>query len=182
MYIKPFYIAVYPVGSKFAKSLQAALQERVTNRIYRVSPSRHLREGRSRFTVTLNPLNKVAQFVNFAANSISCPRFATTVQGAKDIECKTLFARQLINSTNGRGIVEFESSDERYPQAPLYTEYIPKKAEYRFHVFNGQVIDIQQKKKKKGFDETQRDSRVRNLHNGYVYCRDGVSPPNGAAN
>jgi glutathione synthase/RimK-type ligase-like ATP-grasp enzyme len=75
--------------------------------------------------------------------------------------------------------VEFNSGDEQpIPAAPLYTLYIPKKAEYRFHVFDGQVIDVQQKKKKRGSDV---DHRIRNLHNGYVYCRDGVSPPDGAA-
>ena len=64
--------------------------------------------------------------------------------------------------------------------APLYTEYIPKKSEYRFHVFGGEVIDVQQKRKKRGFEST-RDTRIRNVNNGYVYCRDGINPPNGAA-
>ncbi|WP_212636674.1 hypothetical protein, partial [Salmonella enterica] len=68
----------------------------------------------------------------------------------------------------------------QYPHAPLYVEYIPKKAEYRYHVFNGQVIDVQQKKKKRGF-ESERDTRVRNVHNGYVYCRGDITPPSGAA-
>jgi glutathione synthase/RimK-type ligase-like ATP-grasp enzyme len=93
----------------------------------------------------------------------------------------TVFARTLINSTNGRGIVEVDlKNGQEIPRAPLYTEYIPKKSEYRFHVFNGKVIDVQQKRKKRGFEQ-DRDTRVRNLHNGYVYCRDGVNPPDGSA-
>jgi len=81
----------------------------------------------------------------------------------------------------GRGIVEFEPGIGNTPQAPLYTEYIPKKSEYRFHIFGGKVIDIQQKKKKREFDDNARNTRVRNLHNGYIYSRDDINPPDGAA-
>ena len=191
---KPFYIVVSPVASKFAKALQQALQAKIVNTVYRRETPKTTRTILSRrgnvlrrgetlpfFAVTQHPLNKVEQFERFVSSNVSCPRHATTVEGAKNLDCKTLFARLLINSTNGRGIVEFDSGDAEYPRAPLYTEYIPKKAEYRFHVFGGQVIDIQQKKKKAGFDEEQRNTRVRNCHNGYVYCRDGVAPPDGAA-
>ncbi len=198
--IKPFDIVVNPVGSKFAKALQRALVDKVDNPVFRraspkVVPAKRtiiskrgniLRQGRSQsvrnhFLVTQRPLNKVEQFERFTQRQVSCPRFATTIGDARAIECKTLFARTLINSTNGRGIIEFEVSSEQYPAAPLYTEYIPKKAEYRFHVFGDKVIDIQQKKKKREFNEDERDTRIRNLHNGYIYSRDGVTPPNGAA-
>lgn len=179
MYKNPFYIAVNPVGSKFAKALQKALKQKVFNRCYRALPHR-VRRNRVQFTVTQQPLNKVQQFYAFQREGISSPKFVETSEAAKGLGCRVLFARTLINSTNGRGIIEFNSSDERYPRAPLYTEYIPKKAEYRFHVFNGEVIDIQQKKKKRGFDD-ERDTRIRNMHNGYVYCRDGVNPHAGAA-
>ena len=191
---KPFYIVVSPVASKFAKALQTALQDKVVNKIYRRDTPKTTRTIVSRkgnvlrrgeilphFNVTPRALNKIEQFQRFNANGVPCPRFATSIAEAKQIEARTLFARTLINSTNGRGIIEFESNQQEYPQAPLYTEYIPKKAEYRFHVFGGQVIDIQQKKKKAGFNEDERNTRVRNVHNGYVYCRDGVSPPAGAA-
>ena len=56
----------------------------------------------------------------------------------------------------------------------MYTAYIPKKAEYRVHVLNGEAIDVQQKKKKRGFEHV-RDTRIRNVNNGYVYCRDGIT-------
>jgi len=179
LYTKAFYIAVTPVGSKFAKALQQELKQRVRNKVFRALPGR-VRQGRSQFTVTQRVLNKVEQFERFTEQQISCPRFATTTEGARALGAKVLFARTLINSTNGRGIVEFGGDSGEYPRAPLYTEYIPKKAEYRFHVFNGQVIDIQQKKKKRGFEDA-RDTRIRNLHNGYIYCRDGIVAPDGAA-
>jgi hypothetical protein len=132
------------------------------------------------FNVTPRTLNKIEQFQRFQAANVCCPIFALSQQDARQIDCKTLFARTLINATNGRGIVEFESSSVQYPAAPLYTEYIPKKSEFRFHVFGGEVIDVQEKRKKRGF-ENERNTRVRNVNNGYVYCRDGINPPNGAA-
>ena len=95
------------------------------------------------------------------------------------LDAKTVFARTMVNSTGGKGIIEFQPETMDPPHAPLYTEYIPKKAEYRFHVFNGKVIDVQQKKKKRGVEE--RNTRVRNVNNGYVYCRDDIVIPDGAA-
>lgn len=197
--IKSFDIVVNPVGSKFAKALQQAVASKVINPVYRRSAPKTvpatrtimsrrgnvLRQGtegyvRPHFNITPRSLNKIEQFQRFTQHGVSCPRYALSVQQAKQLECKTLFARTLVNSTNGRGIVEFDGSAGEYPQAPLYTEYIPKKTEFRFHVFGGEVIDVQQKRKKQGFDE-DRNTRVRNLNNGYVYCRDGVVAPDGAA-
>lgn len=198
--MKSFDIVVNPVGSKFAKALQQALQAKVKTTIYRrLTPKQVpakrtiisrkgniLRRGteaytRDHFQVTINPLNKVEQFERFQQCRVSSPRYSTTELEARNIDCKTLFARTLINSTNGRGIIEFERSQQEYPRAPLYTEYIPKKAEYRFHIFGDKVIDVQEKRKKREFDADDRNTRVRNVNNGYVYCRDGVNPPDGAA-
>jgi len=180
---KALYISVEPVGSKFAKALQSALRNKVINPIYRVdhlsAVLKHQPRDRNVFVITPEVLNKVEQFERFKSSRVSAPQYAVTIGAARNIDCKTLFARTLINATSGRGIVEFERSSEEYPRAPLYTEYIPKKAEYRIHVFGGQVIDVQQKKKKREFDADTRDTRVRNLANGYVYTRDGIDPPDG---
>lgn len=197
---KAFDIVVNPVGSLFAKRLQQAVSAVVINKVYRratpkvVAAKRTiisrkgnvLRRGtsgyvRDHFCITPRVLNKVEQFERFVANNVSAPRHACSSADARNIECKTLFARTTITGTNGAGIVEFERSAAEYPNAPLYTEYIPKKSEYRFHVFGDKVIDVQQKKKKREFDADNRDTRIRNLSNGYVYTRDGVAPPDGAA-
>lgn len=175
--IKSLFIVVNPVASKFAKALQLRLRQLVTNKVWRVS---HVAEGRSQFLVTQQPWNKIEQLERFTASGVSCPQYARSASDARLLPCKTIFARTLVNATNGRGIVEFERSDDVYTQAPLYTEYIPKRAEYRYHVFGGQVIDVQEKRKKRGFD-SDRNTRVRNVNNGYVYCRDGIDPPDGAA-
>lgn len=59
--------------------------------------------------------------------------------------------------------------------APLYVKYIKKQDEYRYHVFRGQVIDIQQKRKRRDMDNDQVDYQVRSHHTGWVYCRDNVN-------
>lgn len=174
---KSFFIVVNPVASKFAKALQQRLRQLVTNKVWRVNA---VKEGRSHFLVTQQPWNKIEQFARFQASQVSCPRFTTDSTKLHELGSRTIFVRTLISSTNGRGIVEINLSDERVPPAPLYTEYIPKKAEYRFHVFGEHVIDVQEKRKRRGFDG-DRNTRVRNVDNGYVYCRDGISPPDGAA-
>lgn len=180
--MKALYIAVSPVASKFAKALQQALRDKVVNKIYRVDHTRaahHRSRRRDVFQVTPQTLNKVEQLHQFVAAGVSCPKWTTDKNAVTRQELgKTVFARTLINSTGGRGILEINLNDEGnvIPTAPLYTEYIPKKAEYRGHVFNGEVIDVQQKKKKREF-EGERDTRVRNLANGYVYTRENIVPP-----
>lgn len=181
MYTKPFYISVSPVGSKFAKAIQQATRAKVSNKVFRVDHRTGQRKEllrRAVFRVTPTTLNKIDQFNRFRQHNVSCPNFTTNSNEVAGLGSKTVFARTLVNSTNGRGIVEFEVGEGTTPRAPLYTEYIPKKAEYRVHVFGSEVIDVQQKKKKRGY-ENERDTRVRNMANGYVYCRDGIVPPAG---
>ena len=181
--LKSLFIAVNPVASKFAKSLQAALREKVVNKIYRVdhqAAARKRAQNKTVFFVTPNTLNKVEQYECFSAQNVSSPKFTRNSELCRQFDCKTLFARTLLNSTSGRGIIEFNSDESEYPEAPLYTEYIPKKSEYRVHTFGGKVIDIQEKRKRRGH-EGVRNTRVRNVNNGYVYCRDGLTPPDGIA-
>lgn len=173
------FIAVNPVGSKFAKALQGGLNDLNISSL-RVSLQKGTQKkalNRKVFFVTPGALNKIDQFTRFAAAGISCPAFTTDPNGVDALGSKCVFARTLINSTNGRGIVEFEVG-QPVPRAPLYTAYIPKKAEYRVHVLNGKVVDVQQKRKKAGEDAAEnRNTRIRNVSNGYVYCRDNVHPP-----
>lgn len=170
------FIVVNPVASKFAKAIQRAIRAKVRDKILRTGRSL---PRRTNFFVTPVVLNKIEQLTRFKANGINCPRFTTSSNNLDELRSKTIFARRLINSTGGKGIVEFNRDAQGHiPAAPLYTEYIPKKAEYRVHVFGNNVIDIQQKRKKNGYTD-ERNTRVRNLSNGYVYCRDNINPPDG---
>lgn len=174
------FISVNPVGSKFAKALQQGLKA-VNIESKRVDHDRgmhHWLNGKSVFFVTQQTLNKIDQFKAFTAAGVTCPPYAFTAEDARNLDSRTIFARTLVNSTGGRGIVEFERTADEYPRASLYTGYIPKKAEFRVHVLCGRVIDVQQKKKKVGFEE-DRNTRIRNLSNGYVYTRGDIVEPVG---
>lgn len=90
----------------------------------------------------------------------------------------SVVSRYLLNSHSGKGIV-IDSLDSydiflHRERAPLYVKYFKKKHEYRVHVFNGRVIDVQQKRKRR---ESDVNYQVRNHANGWVYCREDVSPP-----
>lgn len=87
--------------------------------------------------------------------------------------------RTLTRSSGGKGIIIAKTIDELVP-APLYTVYFKKSHEYRYHVFNGEVIDVQKKMRlsseeleARGFSERP-PSYIRNLENGYIFGREGV--------
>jgi glutathione synthase/RimK-type ligase-like ATP-grasp enzyme len=86
----------------------------------------------------------------------------------------TIVCRTKLKAHSGAGIVLSTTVDELV-SAPLYVRYIPKKDEYRIHVFDNEVIDVQKKAKRR--DVEQPNYKIRNLANGFVYVRDGVEPP-----
>jgi ribosomal protein S17 len=89
----------------------------------------------------------------------------------------TVFARTLTKASNGKGIVVADTLEELV-NAPLYTKYVKKKQEFRVHVFKNKVVSVVEKRKKKDF-VGDRDVRIRNTVNGYVFCSDGVVEPDG---
>jgi glutathione synthase/RimK-type ligase-like ATP-grasp enzyme len=80
--------------------------------------------------------------------------------------------RHILNGHSGAGIVIRENSLD-IGVAPLYTEYVPKKAEYRVHFGGGgDVIDVQRKIRDPAREPT--NWHVRSHDNGFIYVRDGV--------
>ena len=92
-------------------------------------------------------------------------------------EGSRVYCRTLNRATQGRGIVIADSPSEIVP-APLYTVEYEKNREYRVHVFNGKVIDVQIKKKRspEHLEElgVTANPDVRNMGNGYVFCRGNI--------
>ncbi len=117
-----------------------------------------------------NASNKLKAFNLFKQNNVSIPQFTTdrTVaqtwlnNGLKVVE------RYKLSGTNGEGIKVVKPGESLgYP--PLYVLYQKKDKEYRVHVFGGKVIDVTEKRKRSGVEST--NPYVRNLQNGWVYCR-----------
>lgn len=119
--------------------------------------------------------NKQFSFETFKLNGLSIPDFTINKEEAlawiKDGHI--VVGRQTLRGHSGQGIVL--STTEEIEDCPLYVKYKKKKHEYRVHVVNGKIIDAQQKRKKKDAEEV--NSKIRNVHTGWVYCRDNVMLP-----
>lgn len=158
--------------SNALKVLADKLSEKVGYRVYRVSPHR----VRNRVPVVFNSgLDKITQLRSFKQHNVAAPDFVEHVDELDKLDCKRIVARQLVNSSEGKGIVVFDKGTTP-PSAPLYTAYVPKRKEFRVHVWNNEVIDVQEKRKSRSFDG-DRDTFVRNTVNGYVFCRTDIREP-----
>lgn len=120
--------------------------------------------------------NKRDTFNQFVRQGIShpewsdCKDWATTIieQGHK------VFCRISLTSHSGNGIIIAETIDQLV-DAPLYVKAVKKDKEYRVHVFLGQIIDFQLKRKKLNFEGGT--NGIRNHHNGWIYARSDVQLP-----
>lgn len=118
--------------------------------------------------------NKLLSFEKFSENEeIHIPQWTTDPEVARTFG--TVVCRTVLRGHSGNGIVLWEG-DGDLPRAPLYTQYVKKKHEFRVHVMNGEVIDVQQKRKRRDFDG-EPNTKVRNHQNGWVYCRENLDIP-----
>lgn len=72
-----------------------------------------------------------------------------------------------------------EQREQTGDRVQFFTKYFKAKDEYRVHVFDNNVIDIQQKRKRSDAEEV--NFMVRNHDNGFVFCRENVELPAGCA-
>jgi hypothetical protein len=120
--------------------------------------------------------NKIEQYQWFANNNIPSVEFTTSrLEAQAWLELgNVVFCRTLTRASEGRGIVVAETDDQLVP-APVYTKYTKKKFEYRVHMFKDTVVRVLEKRKRSGW-EGERDTRVRNTANGYVFCQELYAP------
>ena len=166
--VNKLVIASHDLKSNALRELANELTDKLGYKVLRVKPNRIF--GR-KSVLFKQGIDKVQQFRYFKQNSVSSPAFSTTLEQAKELPSKLVVVRTLTNASEGRGIHIVEK-EQLTQHAPLYTEYIPKKKEYRVHVFNNKVIDVQEKRRKLGGDN--QEFKVRNTANGYVFCRNNV--------
>jgi len=184
----------YKMTSKSGKALAAALGCK------RVRPDGNFRNNHDHTIVnwgyggkihfphkdTLNPAwavdnaaNKLKSFRLFKEHGVPTPEWTTDRDTAMEWiggDEATVVARTVLRGHSGAGIVVTDRVHS-LPTAPLYVKYVKKQDEYRYHVFNGSVIDVQQKKKRRDVDNEEVDYQVRNASSGWVYCRDAITPP-----
>lgn len=85
-----------------------------------------------------------------------------------------IYCRTTLTGHSGSGIIIAKNSYELV-DAPLYTVATKHKYEFRVHVFKGEVIDVQQKKRR--HDYTGPNTGIRNHSNGYIYARSDIDVP-----
>jgi len=126
-----------------------------------------------------NASNKLKSFELFERKGVSIPEFFTTKEQAREYlqnsAGRSIVARTVLNGHSGAGIVICESVDDLV-DAPLYTAYVKKQQEYRYHVFMGQVVDIQRKARRREVEDADVNWKVRNLYGGFIFAREGVVP------
>lgn len=120
--------------------------------------------------------DKLKSFQVFKAAGVPVPNFTSSrTEAVTWLEAgKDVFARTQLRAHSGRGIVHMmaDHQDTWDVNAELYVEYIPKKHEYRVHVFRGQVLDTQRKGLREELKGTEGvNFKIRNLQNGFVFVR-----------
>jgi hypothetical protein len=157
------------LGSASAKRLAQGLSTRLGYKVYRsikTFPKKQaLRYGEG--------VNKIQQYEWFLANNIPALEFTydkTVVQQWINDDC-IVFSRGLLNASCGKGIQVWDQLNgwDGVVDAPVYTKYKKKKREFRVHVFRDSVVRVVEKKLRKDWNGP-RESKIRNLANGYVFC------------
>lgn len=84
-----------------------------------------------------------------------------------------IYGRRLLNASQGAGIVLIKTESEII-YCPLYTKGVLRAHEYRVHVFKDKILDVTKKRRR---NITETSDYIKNLSNGWVYCRDNVIIP-----
>lgn len=86
---------------------------------------------------------------------------------------RTVVIRENLKGYGGDGI-SIITNKEEFKDAPLYTQYIPKKEEYRIHVFQGKAFFVQRKARVKEVPDKRVNWQVRNLAGGFIFANQNV--------
>lgn len=181
-----YFIFPYKKGSKSAKTLKSAIGSK-----YPVTASKQFKKminwGASEvpfnYRYILNKpdavriaSNKLLSFNTMKEAGVSIPEFTTNKEEAENwLESSDVVCRFKLNGHSGEGIT-IVNKGEQLPEevAPLYTRYVKKKKEYRVHVFKGEVIFVQEKKKRNSIPTEEMDFRIRNASGGFVFAHQDV--------
>lgn len=169
-------------GTKTSTSLKLLTQALTTKLGYKVFRSTQPRAQREHLKYG-HSVDKLTQYRWFQQKGLSALEFTTSPEEAQMWLNSTdfhVFGRKFLNSSCGKGIVVFEPGDGIGPAGicPVYTKYKKKKREFRVHIFKDKVVAVTEKKRRAGF-EGQRDTKIRNLINGYVFCQTVNNEPVG---
>lgn len=112
---------------------------------------------------------KLRTFNKLKAAGVNIPPFCTEKKDAEAFNFPVV-CRTKLRGHSGDGIVIAEKPEDLV-QAPLYTQYVKKKDEYRVHVLRDKAFFIQRKARK--LDVEEPNWKVRNLAGGFVFVEVG---------
>ena len=182
-------IIPYKKGSQSAKLIAKGLTKALGYKVWRGSPkpfSLNLSWGNQDITKggwwVNSPMrikfasNKITTFKLLEQVGVSHVPYTTSKACAEgwSKDGATVFARTP-QGQGGSGIT-IVAPGQAMPNMPLYTKYVKKRKEFRVHVVGGEVIDVQQKKRKNGSDK---DVLIWNHSNDFVFCHNDVEEPKG---
>jgi glutathione synthase/RimK-type ligase-like ATP-grasp enzyme len=201
-----YYIQPYHPASEAARLLASSLRVLGERAVIRVDHNKRMDVPANRTLINWGsarvPVQRYDRIINSHAavdragnklrafealrGRVSIPEFTTDHDVAEEWlgELNIVLARHDLRGHSGAGIQIYDptlihGADEiqRFATAPLYVQYKKKKFEFRVHVFNGEVIDIQQKRRRADleFPRDAINSRIRSHDNGWVFCRENIS-------
>lgn len=109
---------------------------------------------------------KLASFKAFSEAGVRVPKFVETKEEAAKLNFPVV-CRTKLRGHSGDGIVIAEKPEDLVA-APLYTQYVKKKDEYRVHVFRDRAFFIQRKARKREVENP--NWQVRNLAGGFIFA------------
>jgi hypothetical protein len=125
--------------------------------------------------------NKLSALQALSSAGVAVPQFTTNTATAEEWvrSGSTVVERHELRGNSGAGIrivnLDDQSMASNVTYAPLYTKFIPKTAEFRVHVFRGEVIDYIEKKKKLADNRPANFNKyVSSINLGWVFSRTDV--------
>lgn len=189
----------YKVGSQGCKNLAEALNLKRIAKVSKFKPRAGdtiINWGSSALRVDEVEGCKVINHPSAIKSAANKVLFFRALQGHDDIqtvpstenkgvaqgwinEGHTVYARTSVTGHSGDGISVHDADGDDLVHAPLYTRAIVgKRREIRLHVFQDEVILVQQKRRREGWQEDENyNDEVRNHGNGWVYSHLNVTEP-----
>lgn len=128
-------------------------------------------------------VDKFKTFESLESFGVAIPDWTDDKEIAHEwlLEGFDVVVRETVKGHGGEGLSIIEQNHlvdmdedeifEMIPNAPLFTKYIPKKKEYRVHVFKHQVIDLTRKALHPDVNPQNVNWKVRNHDNGFIFVR-----------
>lgn len=122
-------------------------------------------------TAVAKAVNKLETFKSLDGH-VSIPKWTETQVGAIKWldEGFIAVARHKLTGHSGEGIELIEPGNHLIPLAPLYTQYVKKRQEFRLHVFRDKVFFTQRKARNKDVPDDQVNWQIRNHGNGFIFA------------